>query len=90
MGRSNVRATRQKLAKPVRPTRRERELLLLLIAGRWVGDEAGSTNYVPGQVGRTEHVLSRMANKGWIDWSEGVDAITITNAGRAFVLPRKT
>ena len=75
----------KKIQKYVRPTRRELELLRLLIAGRWVGDEAGSTNYTPGRVGRTEGVLSRMANKGWIDWSEGVDEITITDVGRALI-----
>ena len=73
-----------------RPTRRELELLRLLIAGRWVGDEAASTNYSPGTVGRTEGVLCRMADKGWVDWSEGVDAIYITVAGRALVPPAKT
>lgn len=67
----------------VRPTRRELELLRLLASGRWVGDESYSTQYVPGQVGRTEVVLSRMADKGWIDWSDGVDAITITDMGRS-------
>jgi hypothetical protein len=79
----------KRAAPRVRPTRRELELLRILVVGRWVGDEAGSTNYVPGRVGRTEGVLSRMANKGWIDWSEGVDSITITDAGRALLSSKK-
>lgn len=72
-----------------RPTRREVELLRMLADGRWVADEGNRTNYTPGMPGRTEQVLSRMADEGWVLWADGIDDVTITAAGRAVVPSRK-
>lgn len=66
----------------MRLTPAQRRLLERLADGRCIVDDDYFSHVIPGQPSRVERTLALLANRGLVNWSEGIAEAVITDAGR--------